>query len=547
MTGEVSVELPAPPPATLGPRMALRVMQLGALAVVLAVSTTIAFELDRFFVPKELVLHLAAFLAGLLMLRTVGRLLRCTRVDLLLAAYLALSALSAIMATNRWLALRALAVSASGILLFLVARSLRQAGLARPLLGALAVAVVLVAMTSLLQTYGLDTPAFAENRAPGGTLGNRNFVAHAAAFGLPLLLLAALRARRRAGFIAASIGITLVLASLVLTRSRAAGLAFGAVVVVFLLALLFSRALRRNRQTWSRLFRIALLVAGGVALALVIPNTLHWRARNPYLQTVKRVTDYQEGSGRGRLVQYEQTLRMAAHHPLFGVGPGNWAVQYPANAARNDPSLSDSEGGMTSNPWPSSDWVACVAERGFPAVALLALVFLLVAGNGLRQLARAADAEEGLLAAALVATVAGVVVTGLLDAVMLLPLPTFLVWSALGALWTPASPPVVGQTDAPQVPVGRSRQRLFMIALLFIAALGAFRSGSQLVGMHTYATRSDRASLLRAARIDPGNYRLRLRLGRMGRRDQRCEHAKAAHALYPFAEGGRQEAAGCGG
>ncbi|MCU1245256.1 MAG: hypothetical protein JWN02_1166 [Acidobacteria bacterium] len=543
MTGEVSVELPAPPPPTFGPRMALRVMQLGALGVVLAVSTTIAFELDRFFVPKELVLHLAAFLAGLLVLRTVGRTLQFTRVDLLLAAYLALGALSAVMATNRWLALRALAVSASGILLFLVARSLRQVGLARPLLGALAVAVVLVAMTSLLQTYGLDTPAFAENRAPGGTLGNRNFIAHAAAFGLPLLLLAALRARRRAGFIAASIGIVLVLASLVLTRSRAAWLAFGAVVVVFLLALLFSRALRRNRQTWSRLFRIVLLVAGGVALALVVPNTLRWRARNPYLQTVRRVTDYQAGSGRGRLLQYEQTLRMAAHHPLFGVGPGNWAVQYPANSARSDPSLSDSEGGMTSNPWPSSDWVAYVAERGFPAVALLALVFLLFAGNGLRQLARAADAEEGLLAAALVATVAGVVVTGLLDAVMLLPLPTFLVWSALGALW---APPAAEQPIAGVVPVGRPRQRLFVIVLLFIAALGGFRSGSQLAAMHTYATRSDRASLLRAAQIDPGNYRLRLRLGRMGRRDQRCGHAQAAHALYPFAEAGRQEAAGCG-
>jgi O-antigen ligase len=536
MTGEMPENVLAPAGATLGPRMELRVMQLGALAVVLAVSTTIAFELDRFFVPKELVLHVAAFLAGLLVLRTVGRALRFTRVDLLLSAYLGLSALSAVMATNRWLALRALAVSASGILLFLVARSLRQAGLARPLLGALAVAVVLVAVTSLLQTYGLDTPAFAENRAPGGTLGNRNFVAHAAAFGLPLLLLAALRARRRAGFVAASTGIVLVLASLVLTRSRAAWLAFCAVVVVFLLALLVSRSLRRDRQTWRRLFRILLLVAGGIALALLLPNTLRWRARNPYLQTVQRVTDYQEGSGRGRLVQYEQSLHMAAHHPLFGVGPGNWSVQYPAQARRNDPSLSDGDAGMTSNPWPSSDWVACLSERGFPAVALLALVFLLIGGNGLRRLARAEDAEEGLLAATLLATVAGVVVTGLLDAVLLLALPTFLVWSALGALWTPPVPSVAGA----------SRQRWMAIVLLFVSALGAFRSGSQLAAMHLYATRSDRVSLIRAAQLDPGNYRLRLRLGRMGRRDQRCEHAKAAHALYPSAEAGRQEAAGCG-
>jgi len=194
---------PAAP--TWAERLAMRLLQLGALAVVLAVSTTIAFELDRFFVPKELVLHGTALLTGLLLLlRAVGRLPLQGRVDLLLAVYLLVSALSAAMATNNWLALRALAVSASGIVLFYAGRALRQAGLGRPLLGALAVAVVVVAVTALLQTYGLDTPAFAENRAPGGTLGNRNFVAHAAAFGLPLLLLAALRARRRAAFTAAA-------------------------------------------------------------------------------------------------------------------------------------------------------------------------------------------------------------------------------------------------------------------------------------------------------------------------------------------------------
>src|SRR4051794_35763815 len=92
--------------------LALRVLQLGAIAVVLAVTTFHAFELDRFFVPKELVLHLAAALAGLLAMRRLWR-MSVTRVDLLLAGYLALSALSALFATNRWLAFRALAVTAS--------------------------------------------------------------------------------------------------------------------------------------------------------------------------------------------------------------------------------------------------------------------------------------------------------------------------------------------------------------------------------------------------------------------------------------------------
>ena len=76
------------------------------------------------------------------------------------------------------------AITASGLVLFWAARVLREAGLGRPLRNALALAVVLVAATSLLQTYGVEPDLFSESRAPGGTLGNRNFVAHAAACAL---------------------------------------------------------------------------------------------------------------------------------------------------------------------------------------------------------------------------------------------------------------------------------------------------------------------------------------------------------------------------
>src|SRR5881398_878863 len=110
------------------------------------------------------------------------------------------------------------------------------------------------------------------------------------------------------------------------------------------------------------------------------------------------VVNYEQGSGRGRLVQYEHSLAMAAHHPIFGVGPGNWAVDYPNHAARNDPSMSDSEGGMTFNPWPSSDWVAFVAERGLAATVLLALALIGVVVGVLR---RSRSLESGGFAAAL--------------------------------------------------------------------------------------------------------------------------------------------------
>ncbi|MEW5931505.1 MAG: hypothetical protein AB1941_28895, partial [Gemmatimonadota bacterium] len=92
---------PVPTEPRRAERIALRVLQLGALAVVLAAAGYKVFELDRFFVPKELVLHLTAFLAGLLVLGAARR-GSATRVDALLLAFLALGAVSAVFATNPW-------------------------------------------------------------------------------------------------------------------------------------------------------------------------------------------------------------------------------------------------------------------------------------------------------------------------------------------------------------------------------------------------------------------------------------------------------------
>jgi O-antigen ligase len=479
-------------------QIALRIVQIGALAVVLVATTLHAFELDRFFVPKELVLHLTALLAGMLVARATA-----SRVDRLLALFLLLSALSAIFAPNPWLAMRALAISASSVVLFWTARGLREAGLGAPLVRGLALAVIATAVTSLLQTYGLDLDFFSEQRAPGGTLGNRNFVAHVAAFGFPLVLFCALRARR---YWLWSAGAAIIVASLVLTRSRAAWLAFAAVLVVFLATLLFTR-----QRVLGRLAGIALASAVAVGAVLVLPNSLHWRSDNPYLETMKRVTDYESGSGHGRLVQYERSLNMALHHPLLGAGAGNWAVVYPAFAPRSDPSMNDSQPGMTFNPWPSSDWIAAISERGPVAAVLLGLVFLALFFR---------KSNDGLERAALLATITGALVAGLFDAVLLLAIPAFLVWTALGALSSPDEAP---------------RRQWIVILVLLVSVLGIIRSASQLIAMQIYVSHSDRAALARAAKIDPGNFRLQVRLARGGPRKQRCEHARAARGLYPHA------------
>jgi hypothetical protein len=135
-----------------------------------------------------------------------------------------------------------------------------------------------------------------------------------------------------------------------------------------------------------------------------------------------------------------------------------------------------------------------------------------------------------LIAVALLGTVAGAIVTGLFDAVLLLPLPAFLVWTALGALWTPQQPT-------------RPLRIIVLLPVMLIAASGAVRSAMQLVAMEIYDTHGDRASLARAANIDPGNYRIQLRLARNG--PQRCEHARAAHVLFPSAQAAAETGRGC--
>jgi hypothetical protein len=325
-----------------------------------------------------------------------------------------------------------------------------------------------------------------------------------------------LRARRLLGVLFASFGLSLVIAVLVLTRSRAAWLAATAAIALIGAVLMFD-ALRREGKVWRRVTLLAIFALGGAVAALAIPNTLRWRSENPYLDSVQDIANYEEGSGRGRLIQYGRTLRMAAAHPVLGAGPGNWPVQYPVFAARRDPSMDPSVGGVTYNPWPSSDWLAFVSERGFLAAGLLILAIVGIATANLKRLRAAQTSDEALGAGALLATLAATVIAGLFDAVLLLALPTQLVWTATGALDARAS----GER------MHAARTAGFVLALL-ISAVGAARSVAQIAAMETYAMTNDRALLAVASHIDPGNYRLHLKIG--GR-----DHACAAAALFPHA------------
>jgi O-antigen ligase len=521
-------------------RAALRVLQFGAIAVVLAAAPYKAFDLDRFFVPKELILHATALVATMLCLLRARR-VGLGRVDQLLGLFLAVGVVSALFATNWWLAGRAVAVSLSGAACFWSARAVSRAGLARPLLVALALAGVVGAVTALLQAYGVRTEYVSLNRAPGGTFGNRNFMAHLCVITLPTLVLVATTASTRRAFYWWAGGLALVSGALILSRSRAAWLALivGAVVLLPLVVL----ALRRGRGALrlGRLFALPLAAAAGAGAALVLPNTLDWRSDSPYMDTAKSVVNYKEGSGRGRLVQYGNSLRMSVRHPLLGVGPGNWAVVYPRFAAKEDPSLSDD--GMTSNPWPSSDWMTFVSERGLASFVLLGLAMMALLADGLRAVREGRTPEERLGACTLLGTLAILIVVGTFDAVLLLPVPALVAWTLLGAL----SPPT---RERKAVTLSVPLRALAVAGVVVVGGLAVARSVAQLSAMSIFSTTTRTTRLEDASALDPGSYRIHVRLAEGYARRGSCKrvlaHANAARELFPNAPQPRRLRADCG-
>lgn len=528
---------PVVPAASRLPALAIAVLLgAGAIAVVLAGIPSDFYDLDRHAVPKETLLHATALLTGLIVARR-ARTVSLGVIDILLLLFTAWTLVTTLGAANPWLAMRSAAMTVSALILYWAARFAAKDGYRPMLAGLLGLAIAIGAVTGLAQAYGRDIGVLAESRAPGGTFGNRNFLAHLMAIGIPLFVSGTVAASRRLARLAAYGGLALATMALVLTRSRAAWLGAAAGLAAFGVALaLRPRPEHPGAEEKRRRFRgPGLVAAAAVLAALAIPNRLSWRSDTPYLDSLRGVVNYREGSGRGRVIQYRNSIEMARDHIILGVGPGNWMVHYPRVTTAGDPSFAGADP-IPTNPWPSSDWLAVLTERGAPAVLLALGAGLAIALTALR---RVAGGTEPWTSAVLVAVLAATFVVGLFDAVLLLPIPAFMV-SVLAGLFVPDTTPIIARPLSPRGP------RALVAAVGLIGILITTRSALSWAAIAASGPGRTAGGATEGLRYDPHSYRLHLFLGARGRCATRLPHARQAARLLPYHPAPRRLLAACG-
>ncbi len=332
----------------------------------------------------------------------------------------------------------------------------------------------------------------------------------------------------------------LLAATLVLSRSRAAWLALAVTLVVFLGLLVFSLKYVDRKKIGGRLARIALVSALGGGLAIVLPNQLNWKSDSPYLDSARKMVDYSSGSGRGRVAQYSNTLKMSAANPVFGVAPGNWPVKYVRYAPGGDRSLTES--GMTANPWPSSDWMAFISERGFAGALLLLGVFASLFFRSLHRWKDHPDGDTVLMQVMAASTVVAVMVTSAFDAVLLLPAPAFLAWLILGA--------ATGERRTEKEIAVSGTKWIAVAALLILSTVSVARSATQAIAMSTVGTGGRTASWVAGAFWDPGSYRINQRVADIYANRGQCRRAipfaRQAANLFPNSGPARRALRRCG-
>jgi O-antigen ligase len=443
----------------------------------------------------------------------------------------------------------------------------------RRVIDTITIGAAVVAAVGLLQhveALPLSIPVIS---TPGSTFGNRNAGAEVMAMALPFGVAAVTAERPRAGRMLMLAATVLELVYLAVTRTRGAWV--GAACGLF-------AALVLARDRWPRRSLVVGLVALAAAVAAAsLPGRFNPRDANDrkrysgVIEVLEGGVDAHSTALRTRFGLWRRTLGIVREHPLFGVGPGNWPVEFPRHAepgASRDGVLSATLAPRQAH----NDLLERAAETGLPGLA--ALVWLAWAAARatrarLRACAMADDEARDDELRAATASAAGALVSLTVLGLASFPLETpgtlAIGGLALGLIAVDtsargearrkdAAPNARAEDRSPRSKDGAPRpvagRALVAAALGFVLCAGVRAEervrASRWLGVAERAMRPNGAAGLTTAlwavelalRVAPNDYRARLRKAQvLLRLDRPIESAVAARhvtALEPYSPNG---------
>src|SRR5262249_44591869 len=155
--------------------------------------------------------------------------------------------------------------------------------------------------------------------------------------------------------------------------------------------------------------------------------------------------------------------------------------------------------------------------------------------------AELSDSEHVLMSMALVGTLAAAIVVGSFDAALIVAVPAYFVWTLAGTLAPLSDRAIFSRPWLRPVALG---------ATVVFGIVAVTRSAGMLAAIATFSANSRISTVERAARFDPGSYRIHVKLAEAYVARGECARAKpqarAARALLPNAAEPKRVLAECG-
>jgi len=373
-----------------------------------------------FLVPKFAALEVAAslgFVALALRIATTGRprwrrsmaaacvlVLVTTAIAWMTAATRPLGARYALAAMTRWGSVFGLACGVSALDSAPDPREARA-----DLLFAITGAAVGVAALGLLQHAELLPFAIPVISTPGSTFGNRNAAAEVMAVALPVGLGAIAQSQKPAVKVALFVGLAVELVYLAVTRTRGAWLAGACGMAA-------TTWLAKPRWSFtSRALAMGVFVLAGIAAT--VPGRFNPRDQGDtkryanIFAVVEDGLDAHSTALKTRLGLWRRTLAMLREHPILGVGPGNWPVEFPRYA---EPGATE-DGVLSATVAPRqahNDPLERTAETGIVGLAAVGgLVW--ACARAIRERLRSAESSSRITAAAAAGALVSILAAGI--------------------------------------------------------------------------------------------------------------------------------------